>query len=355
MVVPIRLDAGAIPSQFEISKQQPDARVLRLEAGQVLDGRVVSTAADTGTSRFIWSGYAFDLQLPESVAPGTQIQMKVTSTEGAIQLQYIGQGLQAAKSILTNQGVELSSVSQWLSGLMETLSIQALSADAPPQASIQHNAVESTQAIDSTSGKNLVDELANTLQQSIEKSGLFYESHQAQWVQGQKTLESLLTEPQAQWSPLLGGVPASGVGRGGNPFGIPDSLVKQITQQLGVLENQTVAWQGRVLPGVDMNWVLHPMNAEAIEDEEVRKRALNDEEQRPWITRLNFNLPSLGEIQASIQVYGNYLRWHLSAEKNETQTLLNQLKIQWVNALEARGMQVAGSVSGLYKEESGET
>ncbi len=44
------------------------------------------------------------------------------------------------------------------------------------------------------------EKLAPMLQQAISESGLFYEAHQAEWVQGSRDLHSLLREPQGQLS-----------------------------------------------------------------------------------------------------------------------------------------------------------
>lgn len=48
------------------------------------------------------------------------------------------------------------------------------------------------------------------LRQAMDSSGLFYESHLAQWASGGRSLEQLQTEPQTQWPPntrLLGELP----------------------------------------------------------------------------------------------------------------------------------------------------
>src|SRR5574340_1266126 len=39
-------------------------------------------------------------------------------------------------------------------------------------------------------------ELAGKLQESLSQSGLFYESHQAQWLQGGRSVSQLMHEPQ---------------------------------------------------------------------------------------------------------------------------------------------------------------
>ena len=52
--------------------------------------------------------------------------------------------------------------------------------------------------------------IASRLSQAIGQSGLFYEAHQAQWVSGERTIESTAAEPQRHRSlternPLSGG------------------------------------------------------------------------------------------------------------------------------------------------------
>ncbi len=50
------------------------------------------------------------------------------------------------------------------------------------------------------------------LRQAMDSSGLFYESHLAQWASGGRSLEQLQTEPQTQWPPdtrLPGELPAA--------------------------------------------------------------------------------------------------------------------------------------------------
>ncbi|TFV93997.1 flagellar hook-length control protein FliK [Oxalobacteraceae bacterium OM1] len=50
--------------------------------------------------------------------------------------------------------------------------------------------------------------LAGTMQQHIETSGVFYESHVEQWAAGNRPLASLLQEPQAQGGPFVQHAPA---------------------------------------------------------------------------------------------------------------------------------------------------
>lgn len=348
MVAPIRLEAGAIPSQFRISEQQPDARILRLEPGQLITGRAIQ-GEENGVTRLLWSGHTFDLKLPEAVSPGTQIQLKVVSTEGAIQLQYIGQGLQPLGAEgWARPGVEVSSMSQWLASLMQAFPIEPIHEDGGYSSSVANPDIRSLEPLNPEKTQPSADVLAQQLQKTIEKSGLFYEAHQAQWVQGHKTVEALLDEPQARWSPAAGGSPPASNER--NLVGIPHALVQHVEHQLGILENQTVQWQGEVWPGVKMSWYLHPLDPEALEDDEQRGRAETDVEQQPWSTQFDVNLPELGTVRARFYIYRDYVNWHLEADKESTQSLLGQHQSEWLSALQARGINAVGSIVPIEDE-----
>ncbi|MES2206522.1 MAG: hypothetical protein V4525_06950 [Pseudomonadota bacterium] len=337
MAVPIRLEQSSIPSQYQISSQQPDAKLLRLEPGQVLTGRVVPGTGENGVSRLLWSGYTFDLPLTEAVPVGTQVQLKVVSNEGAIRLQYIAPNAGVASSQVPGE-VQLSSMSQWLAGLMESV----LSGNDGNASDLKSNMLQALTPLNADKSLPSADKLATQLQTIIEKSGLFYESHQAQWAQGHKTIDALLDQPQARWSVAGGGVTPTNAER--NAFGIPNSLVSNIEQQLGILEGRAVQWRGELLPGVALEWHLQPLDPEELEDEEQRKSALNDPENRPWMTQFEISLSTLGLIYVNFQVYKNYVNWYLQTENPATKELLVRYQDAWIKALQARGVNTTGTI-----------
>ncbi len=342
MAVPIRLEQSSIPSQFQISAQQPDAKLLRLEPGQLLTGRVVPGTGENGVSRLLWSGYTFDLPLAEAVPVGTQVQLKVISNGGAIRLQYIPPNVGLTSTSNQGQGeVQLSSMSQWLAGLMESL----LSREGGDASALKGTMLQALTPLNADKSLPSADKLAIQLQTMIEKSGLFYESHQAQWAQGQKTIDALLDQPQARWSVAGGGAIPSGIER--NVFGIPNSLVSNIEQQLGILEGRAVQWRGEVWPGVRMEWHLQPIDPEELDDDTQRERALNDQEDRPWMTQFEVHLSSLGLIYASFQIYKDYVNWYLQAENPATKALLTRYQETWLKALQARGVNATGSIESM--------
>jgi hypothetical protein len=72
----------------------------------------------------------------------------------------------------------------------------------------------------------------------MEKSGLFYESHVAEWAQGTRPQAELAAEPQA---------------RGMAPPSDP-ATAQLINLQLNAHEQARVAWQGQLWPGQELRW-----------------------------------------------------------------------------------------------------
>ncbi|MFC4297893.1 flagellar hook-length control protein FliK [Castellaniella hirudinis] len=179
---------------------------------------------------------------------------------------------------------------------------------------------------------------AQSLSQSVQTSGLFYESHLAQLATGKTAPQDLRQEPQGRIPPQPGGTaqntqsnapqaatPAPAATGGAGPDtaqtaatthqtqtapvpGIDPQAQLLVRQQLEVLANQAFLWQGEAWPGADMQW-------------EVRRRPQDDEEDRDfqedhWATRLNLHLPSLGDVQARLSLSGDQLVMQLVAPQS---------------------------------------
>ncbi len=179
---------------------------------------------------------------------------------------------------------------------------------------------------------------AQALSQSVQTSGLFYESHLAQLATGKATPQDLRQEPQGRIPPQPGGTaqntqsnapqaatpaPATTGSTGPDPAqtattthqpqtapapGIDPQAQLLVRQQLEVLANQAFIWQGEAWPGADMQW-------------EVRRRPQDGEEDRDfqedhWSTRLNLHLPSLGDVQARLSLSGDQLVMRLVAPQS---------------------------------------
>ncbi|MBV6273192.1 flagellar hook-length control protein FliK [Alcaligenaceae bacterium CGII-47] len=189
-------------------------------------------------------------------------------------------------------------------------------------------------------------QFAQSLAQTLQTSGLFYESHLAKLTFGQTSLAALQQEPQGQIKP--GGTPGqanapapsaasasapppsaldpgatsqaststSTTSAAGTPpgAGTPQAAIPGIDpqtqllvrQQLEVLAHQSFAWQGEAWPGAAMDWKVERREQDGGQD--------NAPEH--WATRLNLQLPLLGEVQARLTLAGDQLVMRLVAPQS---------------------------------------
>lgn len=133
----------------------------------------------TGRYHVLVKDQLLDLNLPNNAQPGETLELKVERTEGRLQFSI-------PNPVPTNAApasVSLSPTAQLLSNTLQKIQTQ------------EPAHLTSTQPL--TDSTPEAAPLAENLRQTIRDSGLFYESHQQQWVQGQKPLADLLREPQA--------------------------------------------------------------------------------------------------------------------------------------------------------------
>lgn len=184
--------------------------------------------------------------------------------------------------------------------------------------------------------------LGQALRVALQTSGLFYESHLADMVFGRSNPAQLQQEPQARLirggatdtegarpraetsSPAgrAGGETAAPSGASspapGTPIsGIHQDLTLLVRQQLDVLANQALTWQGEAWPGTPMEWEVErdPYGGDP------------DSAVSTWATRLKLDLPRLGLVDARLNLAGDQIVLqvvapHSAAEINESSDLL---------------------------------
>jgi hypothetical protein len=213
----------------------------------------------------------------------------------------------------------------------------------------------------------LAPQLAAALSKTFATSGLFYESHQAQWVAGARSLESLKSEPQGRLAPLVprtdpagpaaraaGAIGAAGAlaeSAGGavpretllapaaQPAGadlarvLDPALAPLVQQQLSALDERAASWSGWVLPGMQLGMTVH----ERIDQESGAQAAPGGEE---WTTRLAVSLPRLGAIDAQLVLRGDRLLLAVSAGEAATAAELSAARAELMQVLQAAGLRV---------------
>lgn len=292
------------------------------------------------------------MQLPANIRSGDKIMLQVVSLIPRLTFTM------AASSNPLATPDQLSSTARLLSSLA--------------QLPVEKNYVRPAQSAPLWTGTTLLPdttELAGKLHETLSKSGLFYESHQAQWLQGSRTTSQLLNEPQNQPAAFAGkssgnntqtpNVPlrepqirdtniVSLAGASTSPQSaavsgqheqrampsIPEHLQPLVQQQLNALEMRQVQWQGQVWPNQEMNWQIN----------EESSRNARGEEARQWSTQIQLDLPNLGSVSAKLSFSNTGLSLTLNASDSETRAKLGNASAKLVAALGERGITTASAL-----------
>lgn len=347
---------------IEAARDAPQKGTPKLEIGQEVQGTVQSKVSE-GVFKVQVAGQTLQMRLPGNLQGGDAVRLQVVAVSPRLTFSII------ASQNPISKPEQIGSAARMLSNLaeqpLEKPTIQQIakgsvwpSADQPPDAK----------------------QLAAGLRDALANSGLFYESHQAQWVRGERTTAQLLVEPQnlimgrrgpegaspggepkpgAEVKPgpesqaaargaqqvALGSVaeeastPSSSVAgqvaqsrpAGESGLNIARELLPLVQQQLHTLETHQMVWIGQVWPGQVMQWEIqgqpehHP----------------RQQEERQWSTDMELALPRLGDVHARFVLDSNGLKLTLHAADTQTVDLFNQALPALKDALTAAEVPLA--------------
>jgi hypothetical protein len=307
------------------------APVAKLEPGQQLQGSVQGKLAE-GLFKVQVAGQTMQMNLPGNIQSGDTIRLQVLTVQPRITFSMMA----STKPLPTADQIGASA--RLLSNLAD------LPIERPLVQQMGNKAVwaAAQQAPD-------VKQLAGGLREALSKSGLFYESHQAQWVRGERNTSQLLEEPQN----LLTGktmalsrndmpadktfsmpTPAAALPKAGEtPLQIAREVLPLVQQQLHTLENHHMVWMGQVWPGQQMQWEIQG---------EPEHRSGQGEE-RQWSTEMELSLPRLGDVRARLVFAAQGLRLTLHAADAETADLFNRALPQLRDSLGNAGIALAAA------------
>jgi hypothetical protein len=158
--------------------------------------------------------------------------------------------------------------------------------------------------------------IAAALQDGMGKSGLFYESHVAEWAQGARPMSDLAMEPQAQ---------------GRMPSPLDPATAQFINMQLTAHEQARVAWQGQLWPGQELRW-------EVERDADGDRAGGHDEDGAgTWQSRLTLRFGALGDVAARVVLSGDQLHIRLDAATAEAGQRMHAGRARLEQALDAAG------------------
>lgn len=174
--------------------------------------------------------------------------------------------------------------------------------------------------------------LAQKLHDTIGQSGLFYESHVAEWVKGERPLTELAREPQMQRLLQQSNESAARAASGG-----PDlSAAQMINQQLHTQEQQRVLWNGQAWPGQDMQWEIRRDERQGSEGRD--GSGDSDGEQEPiWRSGVRFRLPLLGAVSAAVTLVGEQVHIQVQTDNEHSAGTLRAYAGELESAMAAAG------------------
>ena len=317
----------------------PDAPkpVTNLEPGQQLQGSVQSKISE-GLFKVQVAGQTLQMRLPGNIQSGDTIRLQVISLQPKITFGMVS----SANPLSTPE--QIGSTARFLSNLADRL------IERPVVQQLGNKAVwPAEQQVPDTKL------LAGALRETLGKSGLFYESHQAQWIRGERSISQLLEEPQnlltGKALPLTSAdqytvsdkvsaaqtqqnAPAAARTPGDAAQPIAKELVHLVQQQLHTLEQHHLVWMGQVWPGQQMQWEIQGQP----------ERQSRQQDERQWSTEMELALPKLGDVHARLVFAESGLRMTLRAADPATVDLFNRALPRLRNSLADAGVPLAAAV-----------
>ena len=379
--IPNRLQPSAdlalrpAPPTQEIADKLPG-----LVAGQRLLAEVQSLLPN-GSYRALINQRQVTLALPFAAKSGDAIELEVAESNGKLTLAVIARGAaEGGKAGNESTATQLSRTGQ----LIGTLLAGARDGKGGASVALPLNSNQAIAASPPRSGTDLLP----LLKQAIVQSGMFYEAHQAEWIEGRYSKAQLLQEPQGKLAPgtttaqqaatapqgpatgrneaaplptasteaanrsatagsQLG--PASPTASSPAPQTVAPQLQAIVQQQLEAFATQNFAWQGQVWPGQQLHWEIENANDGRQSDAEASGEK--------WQTRLRLFLPRLGEVDARLHIQGQQITLSVVANNAATRQLLSSETAGLRSQLEKAGLDVAslGVTAPREAEEHGQS
>ena len=182
--------------------------------------------------------------------------------------------------------------------------------------------------------------LSEGLQRALGDSGLFYESHVAEWATGKRPLQDLQREPQMQRHAALQSTQQNPLEAAAKLAAGPDlSAAQMINQQLHTQEQGKVLWQGDAWPGQPMQWLVE--REQQREGGQGGRDGRNGEPDTVWRSGVRFRFPLLGTVGAKVTLVGDQVHIAVESGSEETADTLRAWAGALQQALDAAGAPLA--------------
>lgn len=362
-MIPVVLLRGIEPvtAGAPLGGQRADAlRLLpQLDPGEILSARIESKLPD-GSFKVMVAGQEMSMSLPSYLGAGDSIDLTFIAREPRLTF-----ALREGRQSEAMPAPQLSAAGRLVASTM-------LRPGELPQPLVASTAAPLL-AAPPTDGTRL----SGLLTQTLADSGLFYESHQAEWVAGKRDLSQIRQEPQARLAQIpehqeagltlrredpqvllkqssalpdannvssatantstssIAGASATAPGTStpGQDQTIHPRTIPLVQQQLAALDTSKVMLQLEIWPKQWMQWEI---------DDQPPGPESNDDVQQTWNTRLHLDLPQLGELSASLSLNGDGVRIRLETASDTSASLLRENRSSLQAALASAGVPPAG-------------
>lgn len=349
----VLIEASAPATALGQAKQETLDRLLQLTLGKEYQAQVLSRLSDGNFLVKVDNAVA-SMLLPPGTKAGDKLDLTLLATQPRPTFM-LGKAEAGATTSLSNAGRLIGNM------------LQLAQQDGMPTAIVGKTPLVATPGASA-------QQIAGALQNAVAFSGLFYESHVAQWALGTRPASDLLREPAAKHSnlPLTGQPQAASENSAASDFGrlmtnvrewvggeraladllrsaqtgksehesiaplagkqqdIPVSEgLKLINLQLDTLEQRRIMWQGELFPGQPLEW--------EISDDTPEKNAEQSEPEPAWNSSVRFSLPTLGSVSATIRLSGEHLQVQVHTADEETAVTLRSHSKLLADALAAAG------------------
>lgn len=353
---PVVLVEASIPvNAIGSARQESVERLLQLTLGKEYQAQVLSRLTD-GSFLVKVDDAVASMKLPAGSKAGDTLDLTLLSTQPRPTF-ILGKAEAGATTSLSNAGRLIGNM------------LQLAQQDGMPTAVVGKTPLVATPGASPP-------QIAAALQNAVTFSGLFYESHVAQWAAGARPASDLLLEPPAKQTnaPLTTAAnngQAVTADTNGNEIGklltnvrewvggeraLTDLLrtsqtkqtddsavsllgkqqdvagnesVKLISLQLDTLEQRRIMWQGELFPGQPLEW--------EISDNTPEQKPDQAEPEKTWNSTVRFSLPSLGSVSATIRLTGDHVQVQVNTANEEVATTLRNHGKLLADALDSAG------------------
>lgn len=314
-----------------VAADAPANPVGKLEPGQRVQGAIQSQVSP-GLFKVQVEGQILQLRLPGQLQAGSTLDLKVEATSPRLTFSFYA----SSNPISTRE--QISATSRFIANIAELPLTRTLIESS------------SRSAVWQTSGTPPdTRQLAVALRDTLANSGLFYESHQAQWVRGERSTTQLLVEPQNQLvekksaattppsdspSPIASQVDQPVSDKTSTSLPIAKELVTLVQQQLHTLETHQLTWSGQIWPDQHMQWEIQG---------QPEQHAQHPDE-RQWSTEMELAMAHLGDVHARLVYSQGALKLALQSSDAAAIELFNRRMPALRHTLSEAGINLISAV-----------